>query len=457
MRKEMKRFPGTPGKEKGQRTGHCAGSRCRSVWRSRYGLSLALAVMLAVAGGAPEADSGGIWGPGAFPSYGAEDSSIIESLSVSFKTTYGEQEEIPEPEITVSGTGCTMGDYQYRTDYEKWKPGKKVRVEITVHADEGKYFPSSINRSKCKVSGAEFVSAKALDGTTMQVKADYKPVTVLGDTTEAGWSSSKKRAVWKSVEHAPGYMVNLYGDNKVVKRLTVETNSVNLTEYMDDIDKTYYYEVKAVPVTSDQKKYLKEGNFVTSSDQEFDWDDFQTNSGSSSGTSPGTSSAGPGTGPGGSSPGSSYGNGSSSSVVTAGTGGSGGTYTSPTAGGPRNMWRQTGGQWSYFDGAGNMVKGWLQYGGSSGPWYYLDQNGIMSTGWVQVGGSWFYLGEDGRMQTGWIQPVPNTWYYTDQNGYMQTGWIQVGGKSYYLDSSGAMAANRVVDGRQLGPDGAVVE
>ena len=40
---------------------------------------------------------------------------------------------------------------------------------------------------------------------------------------------------------------------------------------------------------------------------------------------------------------------------------------------------------------------------------------------------------------------------------MQTGWIQVGGKSYYLDSSGAMAANRVVDGRQLGPDGAVVE
>ena len=101
MRKEMKRFPGTPGKEKGQRTGHCAGSRCRSVWRSRYGLSLALAVMLAVAGGAPEADSGGIWGPGAFPSYGAEDSSIIESLSVSFKTTYGEQEEIPEPEITV--------------------------------------------------------------------------------------------------------------------------------------------------------------------------------------------------------------------------------------------------------------------------------------------------------------------------------------------------------------------
>lgn len=104
-----------------------------------------------------------------------------------------------------------------------------------------------------------------------------------------------------------------------------------------------------------------------------------------------------------------------------------------------------------------MVKGWLQYGGSSGPWYYLDQNGIMSTGWVQVGGSWFYLGEDGRMQTGWIQPVPNTWYYTDQNGYMQTGWIQVGGKSYYLDSSGAMAANQVVDGRQLGPDGAVME
>lgn len=453
MRVNVDWLRGRTGKAPGPDAGRHSGIWRRPAGKLRPYLAVLSAVLLAGAG----------WVPGQLPVYGAE-SSIIETLTVTFKTTYGEQEEIPEPEISISGSGCSMGDVQYRTDYEDWKPGKKVRVEITVNADEGKYFPTSLNRSKCKVSGADYVSAKALDSTTLQVKADYKPVTVLGDTSEAGWTSSKKRATWKKVDYAPGYTVNLYGDNKVVKRLTVETNSVNLTEYMTDIDKTYYYEVKAVPITSDQKKYLKEGNFVTSSDQEFDWDDFQSgSSGSTTSATAGSSSGGPGVGPNGTSsvPGSSGASSGTSSVVTSGSGGtggsSGGTYSAPASGGPRNIWRQTGNQWSYFDGAGNMVKGWLQYGGSNGTWYYLDQNGVMSTGWVQVNGSWFYLGEDGRMQTGWIQPVPNTWYYMNQDGYMQTGWIQVNGKSYYLDGSGAMAANTVVDGRTLGPDGAALQ
>ena len=49
--------------------------------------------------------------------YGAQ-SSVIESVSVSFKTIYGEPEEIPEPEVTVSGKSCSLGDVQYRTDYD---------------------------------------------------------------------------------------------------------------------------------------------------------------------------------------------------------------------------------------------------------------------------------------------------------------------------------------------------
>lgn len=91
----------------------------------------------------------------------AAESSVIEKVTVTFKDNFGEPEEIPEPEITVSGSGCSLGDIQFRTDYDKWKPGKKVRVEITVIADGGKLFPASLNRSQCKVSGADFVSAKA--------------------------------------------------------------------------------------------------------------------------------------------------------------------------------------------------------------------------------------------------------------------------------------------------------
>ena len=352
--------------------------------------------------------------------YGAQ-SSVIESVSVSFKTIYGEPEEIPEPEVTVSGKSCSLGDVQYRTDYDNWKPGRKVRVEVTVVAEDGKYFPATLNRSKCKVTGADFVSAKALDDSSLQVKADYRPVTVLGDTQKAGWSStSKKKAVWKSVEYAPGYTLTLYGDNKVVKRITVESNSVNLADYMTDMDKTYYYEVKAVPVTSDEKKYLKEGQYVTSTDQEFDWEDYEKEEKRSQGPGDGGSLKGD-------------------------------NYVMPDGSKAVDTWKLVSGKWYYFDGSGSRVKGWLQTGGR---WYYMDQNGAMCMGWLSPGdGFWYYLGENGDMLTGWIQPSPGKWYYLEPDGRMKTGWFNDNGSWYYLDGDGSMAVNRTVDGWNIGQDG----
>ena len=369
------------------------------------------------------------------------DSSVIEKITITFKTAYGEPEEIPDPEITVNGTGCSLGDVQLRTEYDNWKPGKKVRTEITVNADSGKIFPTSLNRSQCKVTGADFVSAKALDDTTLQVKVDYKPVTVLGATEKAGWSSSsKKKAVWKSVDYAPGYTLTLYGDNKVVKRLTVESSSVNLSDYMKDMDKTYYYEVKAVPITSEQKKYLKEGAYVTSTDQEFDWEDYEKEEKRSSGPGDGGSIKGD-------------------------------SYIMPDGSRASNTWKMVSGKWYYFDGNSSRVKGWLSYGGK---WYYMDRNGAMCTGWVNTGNdSWFYLGPEGDMYTGWIQPVPGSWYYLNDSGYMERGWVytdgkwyhmdqdgrmQIGwlndnGRWYYLNQDGSMAVSANVEGWNIGADG----
>ena len=396
---------------------------CSWVKRAAAG-SLACLMMTAAAGRG-----------GQMESFGAE-SSVIENVSVTFKTTYGEQEEIPMPEITAGGGSYTIEDYQFRTDYEDWKPGKKVRVEITLAAEEGKVFPTSMTKSKCKVTGADFVSAKALEDDKFQVKADYKPVTVLGNTSKAGWSSKyKNRAVWKSVQYAPGYSVILYGDNKVVKRLTTGSATIDLAEYMKDEDKTYYYEVKAIPTTSDEKKNLKEGEFVASSEQEFDWED--TDSGTSDG-------------------GSIKGN----------------NYILPNGQKDVNTWKKISGAWYYFDENGNMVRGWRVINGF---WYYMNQNGVMQTGWVNPSDSnWFYLSPNGDMLTGWIQPEPGSWYYMDTNGYMQrnwiivngkhyylgpdgkmrTGWVQDSGVWYYLYSDGSMATNIVMDGWTIGANGA---
>lgn len=366
----------------------------------------------------------------------AAESSVIENVTVTIKTTYGGQGEIPDPEITVNGKGCILGDVQYRTAYEKWQPGKKVRLDININAEEGKVFPASLTRTQCKVSGADYVSAKALDNSTLQVKVDYVPVTVLGDAETAGWSSrNKHQAVWKSVEYAPGYSLVLYGGDKVIRRMTVDTNSVDLTKDMDDDELVYYYEVKAIPVTSEEKKYLKEGNFVPSTSQELDWEEEEARRTEDGGAVRGNQ------------------------------------YVLPDGTKQTNTWKKISGDWYYFGPDGNMVKGWQVIGGF---WYYMDNNGKMLNGWVNPeGDSWYYLFENGGMAVGWIQPEPgvwyymdisgrmqrgwtmvdNVWYYLNSSGRMQTGWLSDGGNLYYLYGNGAMAANVTIDGHTLGWDG----
>lgn len=369
--------------------------------------------------------------------YGAE-SSVIENLTVTFKTTYGEAGEIPEPEITINANGCSLGDIQFRTDYDRWKPGKKVRVEITVNADEGKVFPVSLTRTQCKITGADFVSARSLDDGRLQVKADYCPVAVLGETEKAGWSSrNQKRAVWTSVENAPGYSLVLYGGDKVIKRMNLETNSVDLSEFMNDEDLTYYYEVKAIPITSDEKKYLKEGEAVSSTAQELEWEEPEQ-------------------------------------VKDYGDGGAirGNTYILPDGSKAVNSWKKINDVWYYFDQDGLMTKGWIIVDGF---YYYMDQNGIMQTGWVSSDGgvTWYFLNENGNLCTGWIQPEPGVWYYLNaagvmqrgwvsdngrwyymnQDGRMHTGWLDLSGVFYYLYSDGSMATNAMIDGWMISESG----
>lgn len=363
-----------------------------------------------------------------YTAYGAE-SSIIETMSIKFDTTFGDPEEIPQPQITISGSGVSIGDIYYKTEYENWKPGKKVRMEITVDAAQGKYFPVSLGRSKCRVTGADLVSAKALDNTTMQVKVDYTPVTVLGDTALAGWSSlDSEKAVWKKVDYAPGYTLTLYGNDKVVKRMTVTSNSVSLKEYMTDPDKIYYYQVKAVPVTAEQKKYLKEGEFVTSQEQDVDDSGEEKKEKKHAATSQ-SSSTGPGV---------------AGSLK-------GDNFVMPDGTLAVNTWKLVGGIWYYFNAEGNRTRGWFLYGGK---WYYFDGNGYMKTGWVDTGnGTWYYLNPDGDMKTGWLYDK-NIWYYLNPDGDMKTGWLYDKNIWYYLNNDGSMAVNRSQDGWYLGADGA---
>lgn len=75
-------------------------------------------------------------------------------------------------------------------------------------------------------------------------------------------------------------------------------------------------------------------------------------------------------------------------------------------------------------------------------------------GWIQNhSGSWQYW-KNGKAVIGWLQDG-GKWYWLDKNGWMWGGgWKQIDGKWYYFYADGAMAVNTVIDGRQIGPDGA---
>lgn len=327
----------------------------------------------------------GVWTPAA--GYGAE-SIVITSANVTFKSEFG-QGEILEPQISTTTSGLSVKDVIWSHDISKWKAAKSERVSVTL-SSESKIFAKSYNRTSCKISGAQFVSAKALDDYSLEVKVDYVPVVTLGTTSQAGWSdSAKTKALWDKVEFATGYQVNLYADDKLVKKISVSTNNADLSSYMDK-DAVYYYEVRATGNTSEDKKYLKEGAYVTSEDTVVEFE------GDTSGQWKGD------------------------------------TYRQEDGSKAINCWKQVLNDWYYFDAAGNRQKGWLQSGQR---WYYMNPaDGKMMTGWQFINNKWYYLNTaGGEMMTGWMQTSPGTWYYLYQDGGMAAN-TSVGG--YWVDASG---------------------
>lgn len=398
---------------------------------------------------------------------------IIKSVSVSFKDVYGEPGEIEEPEVSVSGSNVEITDIDYRKTVKKWLPGVKIRANVRLHAVEGE-FAENFNRGTAKVSGATFVGVNRIDEDTLVIKVDYTPVVQLENTSRAGWNSARTRAVWRKVSYAPGYNVELYADDKKVKSFkNIKATYLDLSDYMTDSGKTYFYEVKAVATNSNEKKYIKDGEFVTSEDE--------TVSGGTGASAVYTKPADVGNGViknawrqkndrwyyinGEGNPATGWLNlsnvwyymDSNGAMLTGWRDVGNGQrcyFNEPNGDMAANRWVRTGNDWYYVDGNGYMQRGWLPTSGNL--WYYMDPaSGRMSTGWVRVGDSWYLMGQDGIMQTGW-QNSYGRWYYMDTtgNGAMLTGWQTIGDKRYYFEpADGHMLSNTVVDGVFLTTDG----
>lgn len=128
-------------------------------------------------------------------------------------------------------------------------------------------------------------------------------------------------------------------------------------------------------------------------------------------------------------------------------------------------WNLIDDKWYYYEGNGNLRKGWLY---ESDNWYFLNyETGIMETGWIKDGNTKYYLKSNGAMAKGWNyidskwylmddsggmltgwNKNNGLWYYLEPDGIMSTGWKKIGENWYYLDTDGRRLTNewRVIDG-----------
>lgn len=315
----------------------------------------------------------------------AKESIIVPGLTIKVNNTFGEG-EIIKPDFAVTAAECELKEVIWNKDIESWKPGRIVRVKLIVISDS-KVFANSYNSKECKVTGADFVSAKALDNQTLEISLNYTPVITLGTTEEAGWSDQEmKKALWKKVPYATGYELTLYADEKRVAKLKTETNSIDTTKYMTK-EAYYYYEVKAIGYSSEDRKYLKEGKNVRSDEVILD--------------------------------------------ATMLGGWRGNSYDDGYGNLAKSTWKLIMDKWYYFDAQGQKTTGWQNV---EGVWYYLNSNGVMQTGWQHMDNKWYYLNPyDGAMSVGWVQVEPTKWYYFYQDGSRASS-VQIG--DYWLDPNG---------------------
>lgn len=322
--------------------------------------------------------------------YSAE---TIPKISITFTDHYAKG-EILEPDVEIPfDAPYAISSFKWNKKVENWVPGEKVTATITLTKTGDDFFQKSYEKSKCTIKGAEFVSAKC-DGSPLVVKVRYTPVVILGETERAGWSDNRKSvASWKAVKYANAYEIRLYETDELTRTIkNVTGNYKDLSSYIKN-ESDYYYEVKAVPKDSEEKKYMQEGEYVVSEMTTIE--DVGDTTGRFQTTKDGVK----------------FRNQDGSMAVS--------------------TWKYIWGFWYYFNENGIRVTGWNSIGDKM---YYMNDNGEMQTGWLSYNGAWYYLASSGEMLTGWVEGKPGMWYYLYSNGQMASNTMIDG--TYWVNGDG---------------------
>lgn len=324
------------------------------------------------------------------------DNKKVTSVSISFNEDKSDPGVVYPVDIHSNSSSHEITSAETTSDYESWKPGRKVTYTIIVEPKDGYSF--SKKDTKVSVSNGTIVSETIKSGS-VSMKVNYIPKMTL-KTPEKIYFEDEYLAVWDKVDHASMYEVKLYKDEKSFKTEKVKKNEIDLSNYATD-NEDITFDVRAVAKDSDESKYLKSSEWVNcnetvSSSENTTYGSFNGN----------------------------YDNykfkNSDDSYATG--------------------WQFINGSWYYFDSFSKekpnvaIKSSWLYI---NDHWYYFNDYCIMQTGWIQLNGSWYFLDGNGAMVTGWYCSGPaGAWYYLDpSSGAMWHDTTTPDG--YIVDATGA--------------------
>ncbi len=392
-------------------------------------------------------------------------------------------DSLSEPEDYMGAYAATEDSKYYIRDAE-WatstrravgigdKPRMRLTLETTGEGDvEYTFRSSSYTSSSVNITGGTFYSAKRVNNSTLEVVVTLDGVKgTYSEPTDATWKDKGiGKAIWYSdydsddeyyeATSSSYYDIYLYRGTAVVKKVEdYKGTTYDFYPYMTKKG-TYYYKVRAVPHTDDQKKFGKKSPWTESDEIYIDEQDVSDGTGQEETKNNNSSNN--------SSNSSNNGNNNNNNAANqaaqkqeelppANTTKVGWVnynnnwfFRYPTGDYYKDGWLKLNDVWYLFDKNGKMLTGWQQ---NKGVWYFMDPNGAMRTGWIKGGNKWYYLssGKDGfiegAMRTGWLV-LSDKCYYLESDGAMAEGWKEIGGKYYYFyPGYGYKATNTTIDG-----------
>ncbi len=325
----------------------------------------------------------------------------------------------------------TIGAYEWDNgSKETWEPGDVPKAKIEIHARNGYYFDKVSGAKKINITGATYSSVKSKDNSeTLILTVKLTPASGTLDATEvAEWIGYPVgKASWEPVPYAGAYELKLTRDGTEIFSVPkVNATSYDFFPVMTQPGR-YQFRVRAIPKTSEEKTYIKNGDWVYSEEIDITDDEVsEMNGGSRDNKNITPSQLG--------------------WVKDA----EGWWYRNADGTYPVNTWAAINGQWYLFDYNGYMLTGWQL---KDGKYYFMDSNGAMQIGWLEENRKWYFLGNDGAMQTGWVI-VNGIYYYFDADGSMHKGWLLDNGKWYFMNTdNGTMTRNAYIGGYYLNNDG----